>query len=69
MSAAGLGPSGSGSRLVEPVAENGLGMGRCPAVREHLVQPRIVRMQAEEKFAYIRPWFEAMAFRTSQDRG
>ena len=67
MSAAGSGASGFGSGLVEAVGENGLGMRRRPAVRQHLFQLWIVRMQAKEKFAYVGPGFDAMAFCACQD--
>ena len=42
-------------------------MRRGPAVGQHLIQPRIVRMQAEEKLAYIAPWLESMALHAGQD--
>ena len=51
-----------------PVGENGLVMCGGPAVGQHLFQPRIVRMQAEEKFAYALPGLDAMAIRTGHDR-
>ena len=68
MSATGSGASGFGSGFVEPMGEDGLGVCRGPAVGQHLIQPRIVRMQAEEEFAYIAPWLDPMALRTGQDR-
>jgi hypothetical protein len=43
-------------------------MGRGPAVGQHLVQPRIVRMQAEEKVAHVTPWLDPMTLRTGEDR-
>ena len=43
-------------------------MRRGPAVGQHLIEPRIVRMQAEEKVAYLAPWLESMALRAGQDR-
>ena len=49
MGAAGLGAGGFGSGFLQPMGEDGLGMRRGPAVGQHLVQPRIVCMQAEEK--------------------
>ena len=68
MSPAGSGASGFGSGFVEPMGEDGLGMRRGPAVGQHLIQPRIVRMQAEEKVAYIAPRLDPMTLRTGQDR-
>ena len=50
------------------MGENGLGMRRGPAVGQHLVQSRIVRVQAEEEFTYVAPWLDPMAFCTGQDR-
>jgi hypothetical protein len=64
MSAASSGASGFGSGFVEPMGEDCLGMRRSPAVRQHLVQPRIVRMQTKEKFSYITPRLDPMALRT-----
>jgi len=37
-------------------------------VGQHLVQPPIVRVQAEEKFAYVAPRLDAMTLRTGEDR-
>ena len=60
MSAAGSGASGFGSGFVEPMGEDCLGMRRGPAVGQQFVQPRIVRMQAKEKFSYIAPRLDPM---------
>ena len=68
MGAAGSGTSGFGSGFIEPMGEDGLGMRRGPAVGQHLVQPRIVRVQSKEKFAYVAPRLNAMTLRTGQDR-
>ena len=68
MSPTGLGTSGFGSGLVEPMGEDGLGMRRSPAVGQHLIQSRIVRMQAEEKVAYIAPGLDPMTLGAGQDR-
>ena len=68
MSTAGSGTSGPGSGFVEPMGEDGLGMCRSPAVRQHLIQARIVRMQAEEKVAYVTPGLDPMTLGTGQDR-
>ena len=68
MSPAGLGTGGFGSGFVEPMGGDGLGMRRGPAVGQHLLQPRIVRMQAEEKVPHVRPWLDPMALCTGQDR-
>ena len=68
MSTAGSGASGFGSGFIEPVVEDCLRMRRGPAVGQHLVQPRIVRMHAKEKFTYIAPWLDPMTLRTGQDR-
>ena len=62
------GASGFGSGLVEPMGENSFGMRRRPTVGQHLVQPGIVRVQAEEKFAYVAPRLDPMTLRTGQDR-
>jgi hypothetical protein len=50
------------------MGEDCLRMRRGPAVGQHFVQPRVVRMQAEKKFAYIAPWLDPMTFCTGQDR-
>lgn len=67
MSPTCLGSGSPGSGLVESVGENGLGMGCGPAVGQHLIQPRIVRMQTEKKIAYIAPWLNPMTLRAGQD--
>jgi len=67
ISPTGTGASRFGTGFVEPVGENGLGMRRRPAVGQHLFQLWIVRMQAKEKFAYVGPGFDAMAFCACQD--
>jgi len=53
MGPAGSGASAFGSGFVEPMSEDSLGMCYGPAVGQHLVQPRIVRMQPKEQFAYV----------------
>jgi len=63
MSAAGSGASGFGSGFVEPMGEDCLGMRRGPAVGQHLVQPRVVRMQAKKKFTYVAPRLDPMTLR------
>ena len=68
MSPACSGASGFGSGFVEPMGKDGLGMRRGPAVGQHLFQTRVVRMQAEEKFAYIAPRLDPMTLRTGEDR-
>ncbi len=60
MSVTGSGAGGPGSRFIESVAENGFGMGCRPAVRQHFLQPRIIRVQAEKKFTYIGPRFDSV---------
>ena len=60
--------SSLGPRFVEPMGENRLGMRRCPTVRQHLVQPRIVRMQAEKKLANVTPRLDPMTLRPGEDR-
>ncbi len=67
MGSAGLSTGGFGSGFVEPMGEDGLGMRRGPAVGQHLLQPRIVRMQAEEKVPHVRPRLDPMALCTGQD--
>jgi len=62
------GASRLGSGLVESMGEDRLGMSRGPAVGQHLIQPRIVCMQAEEKVTDIAPWLEPMTLRAGQDR-
>ena len=62
------GASRLGSGLVEPMGEDGLGVCRGPAVGQHLVQSRIVRMQAEEKVAYVTPGLDPMTLGAGQDR-
>ena len=66
--AAGLGASSCGPRFVEPMGEDCFGMRHGPAVGQQFLQPRIVRMQAQEKVADVAPWFDAMTLRTGQDR-
>ena len=68
MCPASSGASGFGARFVEAVVEDGLGMRRGPAVRQHLLQAQIVRMQAEQKVADVSPRLDAMTLRTGQDR-
>jgi hypothetical protein len=68
MSVTQPGASGFGSGFVQPMGKYGLGMRRGPAVGQQLLQPRIVRMQAQQKIAYVAPWFDAMTLRTGQDR-
>jgi len=68
MSTAKSGTSDLGSGFVESMGEDGLGMCRGPAVRQHLVQPRVVRVQPQEEFAYVAPRLDPLAFRTGQDR-
>ncbi len=41
------GAGGSGSGFVQSMSENRLGMGRGPAVGQHLFQTRVIRVQAE----------------------
>ena len=43
-------------------------MRRSPSVGQHLIEPWIIRMQAEEKVADIAPWLEPMTLRAGQDR-
>jgi hypothetical protein len=50
------------------MGEDGLGVCRGPAVGQHLIQSRIVRMQAEEKVAYVTPGLDPMTLRAGQDR-
>jgi len=50
------------------MGEDCLGMRRSPAIRQHLIQPRVVPMEAEKKVAQIAPWFDSMTLRASQDR-
>src|SRR3990167_9118957 len=50
------------------MGENGFGMRRVPAVGQHLVQPPVVRMQAEEKVAHVAPWLDPMTLCTGEDR-
>ena len=63
-----LGASRLGSGFVEPIGENGLGLGRGPAVGQHLIEPRIARMQAEKKVTDIAPWLDPVTLRAGQDR-
>jgi len=67
MSPACSGASPFGSGLVEPMGEDGVGMRRSPAVGQHLVQPRVVCMQAQEKFAYLAPRLDPMTLRAGQN--
>ena len=49
-----------GSRFVQPMAENRLGMGGSPAVWQHFFQARIICMEAEKQVADIDPRLNAM---------
>ena len=61
-------PSGFDAGFVQPMVEDGLGMCRSPAVRQQLVQPLVIRMQAQQKIAYVAPRLDPMALRTGEDR-
>ncbi len=61
MSTACSNASGFGSGLVEPTGENSVGMCRGPVVGQHLIQPRVIRVQAEENRADVTPRLDPMA--------
>ena len=61
-------PSGFDAGFVQPMVEDGLGMCRSPAVGQQLVQPRVIRMQAQQKIAYVAPRLDPMTLRTGEDR-
>jgi len=61
-------PSGFGAGFVQPMVEDGLGMCRSPAVGQQLVQPLVIRMQAQQKIAYVAPRLDPMTLRTGEDR-
>ena len=68
MGTTSTGAGGSGSGFVEPMGEDCLGMRRGPAVRQHLFQTRIVRMQAEQEIADVDPGLDTMTLGARQDR-
>ena len=42
---------------------------RCgPAVGQHFLQTLVIRVEAEQKVANVRPWFKSMTFRAGQNR-
>jgi len=67
MSATVSGASGPGSGFVEPVAENGFGMGCRPAIGQQFFQLRIIRVQTQKKFTHVGPRLDPMTLCTSQD--
>jgi hypothetical protein len=69
MSVTVSGSSGPGSGFIESVAENGFGMSCRPAIGQHCLQSRIIRVQAHKKFAYVGPWLDLMMLCASQDGG
>ena len=62
------GASRLGSGFVEPMGEDGLGMRCGPAIGQHLIQPRVVCMQAKEKVPYVAPRLDPMTLRPGEDR-
>ena len=39
-----------------------------PSIRKHLIEPRIVVVEAQQQFAQVGPRFDAMALGTGEDR-
>ena len=67
MSTTGSGASGPGSGFVEPVAENGFGMGCRPAIGQHFFQLWIIGVKAQKKFTHVGPRLDPMTLCASQD--
>ena len=61
-------PGGFIARLVEAMGEDGFGMLSGPAVRQHLFQPIVLGLHAEEEFADISPRLHSVSFGAGQDR-
>ena len=53
--------------FLEPMTEDRLGMRRGPAVGKHLLQTRVVRVQAEQEIMDVGPGIDAMTFGSRQD--
>ena len=66
---AGSGTSGFGSGFIQPVGEDGFGMCCGPAVGQHLLQPLVICMEAEQEVADVDPGLDAMTLGTGEDRG
>ena len=61
------GAGGSGSGFFQPVGENRLGMCCGPAAGQHLLQTRVVCIEAEQKVAHVDPGFDPVTLRTCED--
>lgn len=53
--------------LFQAMGENGFGMVSGPAVRQHLFEPVVVGMHAQEEFADVGPRLQSMPFGAGQD--
>ncbi len=52
----------------EPIGEHGFGVIGRPLIGQHLVETRVVVVQAEQQLTQIGPRFDAVALGTGEDR-